>query len=153
MHEENHTLYLTLVDGRLRSISDIENLIVACARPPRSASTISPPSSAAPNPPLHRHRRRRPAVLLNIFSQPDASTLDIANNLNAQLHEISHASSRPDIKLAFFYDQSLLVRSSVAASGSHPLRPLPLRPHSLSLSERRRRRRSWPSSSSPSRCW
>ena len=29
MHEENHTLYLAVVDGRLRTIGDIENLIVA----------------------------------------------------------------------------------------------------------------------------
>jgi len=29
MHEENHTLYLAVVDGRARNISDIENLIVS----------------------------------------------------------------------------------------------------------------------------
>ncbi len=52
------------------------------------------------------------SVLLNIYSQPDASTLDIANELERQLHDI-RAELPPDVKTAYFYDQSILVRNSV----------------------------------------
>ncbi|MDB6036332.1 MAG: efflux transporter permease subunit, partial [Verrucomicrobiales bacterium] len=31
MHEENHTLYLAVVDGRVRNLHEIENLIVNVA--------------------------------------------------------------------------------------------------------------------------
>src|SRR6266566_4190866 len=89
MHEENHTLYLTLVDGRVHTINDIENLAVA------TADGV-------------------PAVLLNVRSQPDGSTLDIADQLKVELASLRHELP-PDMKLAFFYDQSLLVRASVAS--------------------------------------
>lgn len=51
------------------------------------------------------------AVLLNIYSEPNGSTLQIAEELKSQLEAI-----RPqlpgDMKLAYYYDQSLLVRDS-----------------------------------------
>ncbi len=52
------------------------------------------------------------AVLLNIYSQPDGSTLDIAKRLTEDLQALK-GELPPDMKLAFFYDQSLLVRASV----------------------------------------
>ena len=51
------------------------------------------------------------AVLLNVRSQPDGSTLDIADGLKTGLPLCKELP--PDMKLAFFYDQSLLVRASV----------------------------------------
>ena len=52
------------------------------------------------------------AVLLNIRSQPDGSTLDIADAIKTEIRAL-HRELPPDVKLAFFYDQSLLVRASV----------------------------------------
>jgi multidrug efflux pump subunit AcrB len=52
------------------------------------------------------------AVLLNIRSQPDGSTLDIADGLKTVMAALQRELP-PDMKLAFFYDQSLLVRASV----------------------------------------
>ncbi len=51
-------------------------------------------------------------MLLNIYSQPDGSTLDIARRLKEEL-KVLKGELPPDMKLAFFYDQSLLVRASV----------------------------------------
>ena len=51
-------------------------------------------------------------MLLNVRSQPDGSTLDIARALRAELKTLERELP-PDMKLAFFYDQSLLVRDSV----------------------------------------
>ena len=60
----------------------------------------------------------RNAVLFNIQSQPDGSTLDIANALKAQLQQLQQELP-PDMHLAFFYDQSLVrARFGAAASGT-----------------------------------
>ncbi|HEV8291561.1 MAG TPA: efflux RND transporter permease subunit, partial [Tepidisphaeraceae bacterium] len=52
------------------------------------------------------------AVLLMVRSQPDGSTLAIADQLKVELKALRRELP-PDMKLAFFYDQSLLVRASV----------------------------------------
>ena len=56
----------------------------------------------------------RDAVLLNIQSQADGSTLDIAAALKKQLRQLRQELP-PDMRLAFFYDQSLFVRDSVGS--------------------------------------
>jgi CzcA family heavy metal efflux pump len=113
MHEENHTLYLTVVDGRLHSIEEIENFPIAVVgghsirvrdfarvvRGPEPVFNIVTADGVN-------------AVLLNIRSQPDGSTLDIAKTLKALLAELKRELP-PDMKLAFFYDQSEIVRASV----------------------------------------
>ena len=113
MHEENHTLYLSVVDGRLHSIDEIANLVVTVvdgipvrirdvARVERGAEPVFNVVTAdGVN-----------AVLLNIRSQSDGSTLDIARALNAEL-VLLRKELPPDMKLAFFYDQSEIVRDSV----------------------------------------
>ena len=55
-----------------------------------------------------------PAVLLNVRSQPDGSTLDIAIGLKKVIEELKQELP-PDVKIVSFYDQSLLVRSSAAS--------------------------------------
>jgi CzcA family heavy metal efflux pump len=113
MHEEDHTLYLTVVDGRVHGIDEIEEVTVAVVngRPLRLKDFA------------RVERQREPvfnvvtadgvdAVLLNIRSQPDGSTLDIADGLKAEMLALQR-DLPPDMKLAFFYDQSLLVRASV----------------------------------------
>ena len=56
----------------------------------------------------------RKAVLLNIQSQPDGSTLDIATALQAKLQQLRQELP-PDMHLGFFYDQSQFVRDSVGS--------------------------------------
>jgi CzcA family heavy metal efflux pump len=113
MHEENHHLYLTVVDGRLRNPEDINNLTITVSHGhPLRIKDIA-----------HVERGPEPvfnivtaegvnAVLINIRSQPDGSTLEIARHLQDDLVELRKALP-PDVKLAFFYDQSVIVRSSV----------------------------------------
>ena len=109
-------MYLTVVDGRVHSVQDIENLTIATGQ----------------GHPIHLKdfarvlRGKEPtfsvvtadgvdSVLLNIYSQPDASTYDIARQLQARLPTI-HKDMPPEVKLAFFYDQSLLVRDSMLSA-------------------------------------
>jgi CzcA family heavy metal efflux pump len=113
LHEENHALYLAVIDGRLHSIPEIENLLVKVTeghpvrvrdfarveRGPEPVFNIVTADGAN-------------AVLLNVRSQPDGSTLDIAKALKRQLAELERELPA-DMKLAFFYDQSEIVRASV----------------------------------------
>lgn len=125
MLEEDYQLYLTVVDGRLHSIEDIENMTV-------SAVTITPTSLSPPTASGHPirikdfarvERAQEPvfnivtangvnAVLLNVYSQPDGSTLDIANNLKQELAALKKTLP-PDMQVSMFYDQSLMVGDSL----------------------------------------
>jgi CzcA family heavy metal efflux pump len=115
MHEENYTLYLAVVDGRVHNIEEIENLTVGVVngRPVQIRDVAR--VERGPQPVFNVVTSEGvPAVLLNIRSQPDGSTLDIAANLRKELDQL-RKDLPPDMKLAFFYDQSQLVRASVGS--------------------------------------
>ena len=115
MIEENYHLYLTTVDGRLHSAADIGKLVIAVnaghpvqlkdvariERGPEPAYTVVTAQG-------------RNAVLLNIQSQPDGSTLNIAAALKGQMQKLK-TELPSDMHLAFFYDQSLFVSDSVGS--------------------------------------
>jgi CzcA family heavy metal efflux pump len=112
-HDENHKLYLAVVDGRLHSTSDIENLTVTVTdgHPIRIRDIAR--VEIGPEPVFTIVTADgQDAVLLNVYSQPNGSTLDIAKRLRNELSALKRELPS-DMKLAFFYDQSLLVRSSV----------------------------------------
>ena len=113
MHEENDTLYLAVVDGRVHDIPEIEDLIVASidGHPIRVRDFARVKPGEAPEFNVVTAGGVN-AVLLNVRSQPDGSTLEIVDQVKGILREIRH-DLPPDLKLAFYYDQSLLVRSSV----------------------------------------
>src|ERR1051326_8470550 len=116
LHQEDNKMYLTVVDGRLHSVQDIENLTITTgqggpvhfrdfARILRGKEpTFSVVTAAGVD-----------SVLLNIYSQPDASTYDIARQLQDRLPTI-RKDMPGDVKLGFFYDQSLLVRDSMISA-------------------------------------
>jgi multidrug efflux pump subunit AcrB len=113
MHEENHTLYLAVVDGLVHNIGEIEEMIVSFAngRPTRVRDFAR--VERGPEPVFNVVTAEGvPAVLLNVRSQPDGSTIDIANGLKEVMEQLRHELP-PDLKMATFYDQSLLVRASV----------------------------------------
>ncbi len=113
MHEENHTLYLTVVDGRVYTIPEIEDLVVRAVdgHPIRIGDIAR--VRRGPEPVFNIVTADGVnAVLLNIRSQPDGSTLDIAAALQKDLADLRRELP-PDMKLALFYDQSVIVRDSV----------------------------------------
>jgi len=115
MDEENHTLYLTVVDGRLRTPADIEGFTVTSVdgHPVRLRDFAR--VERGPEPVFNIVTADgEDAVLLNVRSQPDGSTLDIAAALKEQVRALRQELP-PDMKLAFFYDQSEIVRDSVAS--------------------------------------
>lgn len=115
-HMENYTIYLALVDGRAMNAGDLEDFVVAIkdghpvhirdfARVERGEEPVFNVVNA----------QGRRAVLLNIRAQPTGSSiLHIAEDLKTQLAELRQTLP-PDMKLSFYYDQSLLVKDSVGS--------------------------------------
>ncbi len=113
MHEESHTLYLAVVDGRVHSIKDLEEFVIRSqnGHPVRIRDFAR--VERGPEPVFNIVTADgQKAVLLNVRSQPDGSTLQIADALKEQVRELRRELP-PDTKLAFYYDQSEIVRSSV----------------------------------------
>jgi CzcA family heavy metal efflux pump len=113
LHEENYTLYLTLVDGRVHNVEDIENFTAGVVNgrpvPIKDLAKVQ----RGPEPVFNVVTADGVnAVLLNVRSQPNGSTLNIAHDLESELAKL-RAELPSDVKLAFFYDQSQLVRASV----------------------------------------
>jgi CzcA family heavy metal efflux pump len=115
MMEENYHLYLTTVDGRVHSAEEIGNLVIAVhGSHPVQIKDVARVERGAEPVFLSVTAQGRDAVLLNIQSQADGSTLDIANALKIQLQKLQQELP-PDMHLGFFYDQSLFVRDSVGS--------------------------------------
>lgn len=115
MLEQNYHLYLTTVDGRVHSAGDIGDVVIAASvnHPVRIKDVAVVESGPEPTFTVVTAEGRN-AALLNILSQPDGSTLDIAKAVKAQLEKL-HQELPPDMHLAFFYDQSQFVRESVGS--------------------------------------
>ncbi|MBU6411786.1 MAG: efflux RND transporter permease subunit, partial [Verrucomicrobia bacterium] len=111
----NYHLYLTTVDGRVHSPEDIGNVVIAerGGHPVRIRDVATVERGPAPAY-TDITAQGRPAVLFNIESQPDASVLVIAAALKKDLAQL-HKELPPDMRLAFFYDQSQFVRDSVGS--------------------------------------
>ncbi|HEY7118621.1 MAG TPA: efflux RND transporter permease subunit, partial [Tepidisphaeraceae bacterium] len=114
MREERHTLYLTVVDSRARGPREIEELTVGSAEGGVPIRVKDVAQVTASQEPVFNvvTADGEPAVLLNVRSQPDGSTLDIAAGIRDELRSL-RKELPPGLKLAFFYDQSILVNESV----------------------------------------
>lgn len=129
MLEEDYKLYLTVVDGRVHSIEELENLTVSAS----IASVVQTPATLQTAPTAGHpirirdfarvERSQEPvfnvvtangvnAVLLNVYSQPDGSTLGIANQLKQELASLKQ-NLPAGMQVQVFYDQSLLVGDSI----------------------------------------
>jgi CzcA family heavy metal efflux pump len=115
MIEENYHLYLTTLDGRVHSPDEIGNLVIVVRAnhpiPVRDVARIE--RGPAPAYTVVTAQGRN-AVLLNVQSQPDGSTLDIAAALKVKLQQLRQELP-PDMHLSFYYDQSQFVRDSVGS--------------------------------------
>jgi len=115
LHEEDYTLYLTVVDGRLKTPEDIENLTVGVVGGRPVSVKDFARVERGPEPIFNVVTAEGVnSVLINVRSQPDGSTLNIARDLQSELAKLK-LELPPDMKVAFFYDQSQLVRASVGS--------------------------------------
>lgn len=115
-HMENYTIYLALVDGRVKGPADLEDFVVTVRdnHPVRIRDVARVERGPEPVFNVVNAQGRR-AVLMNIRAQPTGSSiLNIAEDLKAQLADL-RTTLPPDMELSFYYDQSLLVRESVGS--------------------------------------
>lgn len=113
MHEENRQLYLTVVDGRVSSSSELADVTLGWSQGSpvfvHDVATVK----RAPEPQFNIvSADGEDAVLLNVYIQPDGNVMDVARSVDELLLVIEN-DLLPGSKLAFFYDQSLFVREGV----------------------------------------
>ncbi|MBI1749668.1 MAG: efflux RND transporter permease subunit [Acidobacteria bacterium] len=113
MVQENYHLYLTTVTGLIHDQEQIENTVVDVVKgTPVFVKNIA--TVVRGERPVYNivTANGRPAVLVNVLQQPDGNAVEIADAVNRELREIRRTLP-PDIELATFYDQSVLVRDSI----------------------------------------
>jgi CzcA family heavy metal efflux pump len=115
-HMENYTIYLALVDSRVKGPQDIEDFVVLMRdnQPVRIRDFARVERGPEPVFNVVNAQGQR-AVLMNIRAQPiGSSILNIAEELKAQLADLRR-TLQADMQLSFYYDQSLLVKDSVGS--------------------------------------
>ena len=115
MVQENYHLYLVTVTGLVRSKEDIENTAVDAVKgtPVLIKNLARVVSGERPAYSIVT-ADGKPAVLVNVLQQPDGNAVGIADAVNRELGEIKKTLA-PDVHLATFYDQSILVRDSIGS--------------------------------------
>ena len=114
--ENNHELSLTLVTGQAKDPAEIGNIVVRTTpsgQPIRIADIAVVTPSVMPVYTMVT-ANGTPAVLLNIFRQPESNTVAVADAATAELNQIRQTLP-PGVKVQTFYDQSILVRDSISS--------------------------------------
>jgi CzcA family heavy metal efflux pump len=111
--EENHKLELTLVSGQATTPDQLNAIVVAVVNnaPVTVADVAAVGAGVQPEFTIVT-ADGHPAVLLNIRRQPNANTVTVDDEVKAELALIAPLLPK-DVKIAPFYDQSLLVRESM----------------------------------------
>ena len=112
--ERNHQLFLGLVNGQVQTPDQIAATVI------KSTSAgipirIRDVSAVAPNvKPVYTvvTANGKPAVLLNINRQPDGNTVQVADEVHAEIDRI-RKTLPPGVEIQPFYDQSIIVSESI----------------------------------------
>jgi CzcA family heavy metal efflux pump len=112
--ENNHELVLALVSGQTRTPEEISNVVVRTT-PAGIPIRIGDVATVVPAVmPVYTivTANGKPAVLLNLFRQPDSNTVAVAGAVNDELNQIRRTLPE-SVKLATYYDQSEVVTDSI----------------------------------------
>ncbi len=112
--QRDHQLVLSLVNGQAQTPDDIGAMV---AKTTSSGSPIHIRDVAAVTQSVKPvftivTANGKPAVLLNVFRQPDSNTVTVADEIHADIAQLSK-SLPAGVTLQSFYDQSLLVSDSI----------------------------------------
>src|SRR2546430_5123990 len=112
--EENHQLELALISGQAKKPEELNGIVIATVNnaPVTLADVATVGPGVEPQFPLVSAYPGKPAVLLNVNRQPDANTVAVVDEVNAELNAV-RAQVPKDVRIAPYYDQSLLVRESM----------------------------------------
>lgn len=114
--EQQHQLYLGLVSGQVQDPVQLAQIVIknTPAGVPVRIGDVAEVQPAIKPVYTVVTANGKPAVLLNINRQPDSNTLDVANEVHAEVGKLQ--KSLPNgVKLEPFYDQSTMVSDSIAS--------------------------------------
>jgi CzcA family heavy metal efflux pump len=113
--DRNHQLFLGLVTAQVQTPEQIGNIVIRDANGVpvmiRDVGTVS--ASTAPNYTVVTANGKS-AVLLSINRQPDSNTVDVANEVSAEIASL-RSTLPPGVNLSVFYDQSNIVKASIGS--------------------------------------
>jgi len=112
--EQNHQLYLGLVNGQVRTPEEIANAVIKNT-PAGIPVRIGDVATVAPNvKPVYTvvTAAGKPAVLLNINRQPDGNTVQVAQEVHDEIERIRQTLPS-GVQIQPFYDQSIIVNDSI----------------------------------------
>src|SRR5437899_4499753 len=114
--ENNHQLVLGLISGQVRTPEQLGQIVVKTSTagvPIRLGDIANIAPSVAPVYTIVT-ANGKPAVLLSVHRQPESNTLDVADEVHAQIEEL-RPTLPPGVHLEPFYDQSTIVHDSIAS--------------------------------------
>ncbi|HEV8168105.1 MAG TPA: efflux RND transporter permease subunit, partial [Pyrinomonadaceae bacterium] len=111
--EENHQLELALISGQAKRPDELNDIVVATVNnaPVRVADVATVGAGVEPQYTIVT-ADGHPAALVNINRQPDANTVAVVDEVKAALNAMRGQIPK-DVRVAAYYDQSLLVRESI----------------------------------------
>jgi CzcA family heavy metal efflux pump len=111
--EENHQLELALISGQAKRPDELNDIVVATVNnaPVRVEDVATVAAGVEPQYTIVT-ADGHPAALVNINRQPDANTVAVVDEVKAALTAMRGQIPK-DVRVAAYYDQSLLVRESI----------------------------------------
>jgi CzcA family heavy metal efflux pump len=111
--EENHQLELALISGQAKRPDELNEIVVASVNnaPVRVADVATVAPGVEPQYTIVT-ADGHPAALVNINRQPDANTVTVVDEVKGALNAMRGQIPK-DVRVAPYYDQSLLVRESI----------------------------------------
>lgn len=111
--EENHQLELALISGQAKRPDELNDIVVATVNnaPVRVVDVATVAAGVEPQYTIVT-ADGHPAALVNINRQPDANTVAVVDEVKDALNAMRGQIPK-DVRVAAYYDQSLLVRESI----------------------------------------
>src|SRR5579863_7198663 len=112
--EQNHQLFLTLVDAQAHAASEISGIVVKTTPtgvPVRIGDVADVHPSVEPVYTIVT-ANGKPAVLLSINRQPTSNTVQVADEVHAEIEQLKQTLPR-GVTISSYYDQSDIVKSSI----------------------------------------
>lgn len=114
LFERNHELVLGLVSGQARSAQELAQTVIkntASGLPVRVGDVATVSNSVMPVYTIVT-ADGKPAVLLSINRQPNSNTVEVANEVNAEVARI-RSGLPPGVHITPYYDQSGMVQDAI----------------------------------------
>ena len=114
--EENHQLILGLINGQVRTPEEIADIVIkttATGIPVRIGDVAEIKPAVKPVYTIVT-ANGKPSLLININRQPDSNTVQVADEVHAEMDRIRATLPR-GVTAQPFYDQSLIVHQSIAS--------------------------------------